>query len=124
MLAFVKKNLTFISIFFSPGNAKKLLTLLNTVLIIFVMDWKKIISELSDAGLTQTQIGTAIDKSQAWVSAVANGKYKDISWDDGETLLALHSSFFCDDDAPRPASASITHSAKSLYLRRRSSKIR
>lgn len=94
------------------------------MLIIFVMDWKKIISELSDSGLTQTQIGTAIDKSQAWVSAVANGKYKDISWDDGETLLALHSSFFCDDDAPMPASASITHNVKRLYLRRRSSKIR
>ena len=56
------------------------------------MDWKKLISEIRAAGLSQIQIGERLDKSQAWVSAAASGKYDDLKWVDGQALIALHQS--------------------------------
>jgi hypothetical protein len=53
------------------------------------MDWKNIIEDLQAAGLSQTVIGEAIGKSQAWVCAVLKGQYADIKWSDGEALLKL-----------------------------------
>lgn len=57
------------------------------------MDWKTIIVELQDAGLSQTQIGERIGKSQAWVSAIATGTHDGLRWDDGTSLINLHNEF-------------------------------
>jgi hypothetical protein len=54
------------------------------------MDWKTLIVELQQAGLSQVDIGARIEKSQAWVSAAACGKYDDLKWRDGQALIALH----------------------------------
>ncbi len=54
------------------------------------MDWKLLIEALQAVGMSQAAIGTAIGKSQAWVCAVAAGKYTDLKWSDGEALRALH----------------------------------
>jgi transcriptional regulator with XRE-family HTH domain len=54
------------------------------------MDWKKLILELQQAGLSQADLGARIGKSQAWVSAAACGRYEDLKWRDGQALIALH----------------------------------
>lgn len=41
--------------------------------------------------MSQAEIGVEIGKSQAWVSAVANGAFADLKWSDGQALLTLHS---------------------------------
>ena len=54
------------------------------------MDWKSIIVDLQEAGMSQSAIGAAVGKSQAWVSAVGKGEYDDLKWSDGEALRKLH----------------------------------
>ncbi len=54
------------------------------------MDWKNIIEDLQESGMTQAEIGEAIGKSQAWVCALAKGQYSDVRWSDGEALRKLH----------------------------------
>lgn len=54
------------------------------------MNWITLISDLSAAGMSQTAIGSALGKSQAWVCALAAGQYADIKWSDGEALRRLH----------------------------------
>ena len=54
------------------------------------MDWKTLITELQGAGMSQSDIGVLIGKSQAWVSAVLRGDYDDLKWSDGQALIALH----------------------------------
>lgn len=54
------------------------------------MNWKTILSEIQAQGLSQAQIAARLDKSQAWVSAVSQGKYEDLRWQDGQNLIALH----------------------------------
>lgn len=54
------------------------------------MDWKRLINQLREAGMSQAEIGAAVGKSQAWVSAVTAGQYDDLKWRDGEALRALH----------------------------------
>ena len=56
------------------------------------MDWKTLIAEIQATGMSQTQIGERIGKSQAWVSAAANGLYGDLKWSDGEAVCRLHDS--------------------------------
>jgi len=53
------------------------------------MNWSKLILDLMASGLSQAQIGERIGRSQAWVSAVAQGKYQDVRWGDGDALLKL-----------------------------------
>ena len=50
---------------------------------------KYIIRALMDRGITQTEIGVRVGKSQAWVSAVLAGEYKDIKWREGVLLREL-----------------------------------
>lgn len=69
-----------------------MLTLDITIVILAAMNWKKIILEIMDAGLTQVQIGEAIGKSQAWVSNLAKGHCRDVTYSDGVKLLDLHKS--------------------------------
>lgn len=40
--------------------------------------------------MSQSAIGAAVGKSQAWVSAVGKGEYDDLKWSDGEALRKLH----------------------------------
>lgn len=54
------------------------------------MDWKKIISDLVQAGLTQKEIGDKAGLKQASVSDLMNGNQKTVKWETGETLLAMH----------------------------------
>ena len=55
------------------------------------MDWKKLIAEIQATGLSQTAVADRLNRSQAWVSAAAAGKYLDVRWADGEAILKLHS---------------------------------
>lgn len=54
------------------------------------MDWKKMVSELSDAGYTQVRIAQELGKAQSWVADVAKGRYADLKWSDGQKLIAFH----------------------------------
>jgi len=53
------------------------------------MNWQTILSEIQAHGLSQMQVADRLDKSQAWVSAVSQGKYSDLRWADGQAMLAL-----------------------------------
>lgn len=53
------------------------------------MNWQTILSNIQAHGLSQTQVAERLNKSQAWVSAVSQGKYSDLRWADGEAMLAL-----------------------------------
>lgn len=53
------------------------------------MNWQTLISEIQAQGVSQVVIGQRLGRSQAWVSAVAQGKYADLRWGDGKALLAL-----------------------------------
>lgn len=54
------------------------------------MNWKKLINDLRDTGMSQTAIGVELGKSQAWVCAVIAGHYADLKWSDGQALIRLH----------------------------------
>lgn len=54
------------------------------------MNWKSLIADIRGAGLSQTEIGRRIGRSQAWVAALVAGKYKDVGWSDGEAIRKLH----------------------------------
>ena len=41
-------------------------------------------------GWTQAQIAREFDKPQSWVSDIVRGRYLDLKWSDGESLLKLH----------------------------------
>lgn len=56
------------------------------------MDWKTLLEDLQAVGMSQTEIGDELGKSQAWVSATLAGQYKDLKWSDGEALRKLHAS--------------------------------
>lgn len=55
-------------------------------------NWPQMVADLQAAGMSQAEIGAAIGdgKSQAWVSALSKGEYKDIKWTDAHALIALH----------------------------------
>ena len=58
------------------------------------MDWKKLLQEIQESGLSQIEIGERIGRSQAWVSAAVAGKYQDLRWSDGESIRRLHKEVF------------------------------
>ena len=53
------------------------------------MNWKTLITDVLN-NMTQTQVASRLCRSQAWVSAVAGGKFKDLKWNEGQALIALH----------------------------------
>lgn len=63
------------------------------------MNWQNIISEIQASGLSQVQIAERLNKSQAWVSAVSQGKYKDLRWSDGQSVIALRDSICTEEKA-------------------------
>lgn len=54
------------------------------------MDWKIIIHELQESGLTQQQIAEACETGQSHVSSLARGERLEPRWSLGERLLRLH----------------------------------
>lgn len=40
--------------------------------------------------MSQDQVGAHIGKSQSWVADVLKGRYKDIKWADGQSLISLY----------------------------------
>ncbi len=54
------------------------------------MNWKKIIQELTDSGLTQAQIAERCNTGQSHISALSNGIRKSPNWLLGESLIKLH----------------------------------
>lgn len=63
------------------------------------MDWKKLIADIRASGLSQEQIAERLGRSQAWVSAAADGKYSDLKWRDGQALIDLHRAVVLDQAA-------------------------
>jgi hypothetical protein len=55
------------------------------------MDWKKLITEILESGMTQGEIARALDISQPVVHEMATGKrVRDPQWTHGNILIALH----------------------------------
>ena len=54
------------------------------------MDWKTIIKEIQDCGLTQNQIKAACGCSQSLISAIATGTKGNPSFATGQAMIALH----------------------------------
>lgn len=67
------------------------------------MNWKTILSKIQSHGLSQMQVAERLGKSQAWVSAVSQGKYSDLRWADGQAMLALLEGLCSDGDWPAGA---------------------
>lgn len=53
------------------------------------MDWPAVIRDLTNAGLTQTQIAVLCGVRQTHISYLARGLRKEPGWQLGETLLRL-----------------------------------
>jgi len=54
------------------------------------MDWKKLIKELCDAGMTQTSIAGELGINQATISNLVRGRNTHPAWDTGNALIKLH----------------------------------
>lgn len=54
------------------------------------MNWKALIRDLIETGLTQQQIAQACGTGQSHISALARGSRKSPGWELGERILRLH----------------------------------
>lgn len=54
------------------------------------MEWKNIIKDLREIGLTQLQIARAVGVSQATVSDLSSGLQKSVNYSLGKNLVAYH----------------------------------
>lgn len=54
------------------------------------MDWKKLIRELMESGVTQLQIAARLDISQGSISDIYTGRTATPNWTTGEALRNLH----------------------------------
>ncbi|CAB3858898.1 MULTISPECIES: helix-turn-helix domain-containing protein [Achromobacter] len=54
------------------------------------MDWKSIIQDLCSLGLTQEQIAVEVGLKQPTIAGILSGAQKDMKWQNGERLRALH----------------------------------
>lgn len=54
------------------------------------MEWKKLISELMNKGLTQAQIASKTGVPQPTISALLNEKQKELSYLNGNSLVRFH----------------------------------
>lgn len=54
------------------------------------MNWKSIIQDLRSYGLTQAQIADEVGVKQSTVAGILSGAQKDMRWQNGERLRALH----------------------------------
>lgn len=70
------------------------------------MDWKKLLTDLIESGMTQTAIADAIGLTQGAISQVLNdtsGKRKGFQYEPGSKLVELHRQRVI--DAPKTESA-------------------
>jgi transcriptional regulator with XRE-family HTH domain len=67
------------------------------------MDWKKLIAELTEAGVTQEQIAQHCGVSQSSVSDLGRGATKSPRWEFASKLQALHA----EKVGPRTANAPV-----------------
>lgn len=54
------------------------------------MEWKKIISDLLNSGLTQAQIASETGVPQPTISALLNEKQKELNYLNGNRLVCFH----------------------------------
>ncbi len=54
------------------------------------MDWKKLLAELSEAGVTQTEIASECGVAQSTISDLNRGASKSPGFELGSRLVALH----------------------------------
>lgn len=54
------------------------------------MDWKTLILELQESGLTQYEIAQACDTGQSHISGLARGARRSPGWELGERIRKLH----------------------------------
>ena len=54
------------------------------------MDWNKIVSEIKETGMTQSEIAEIIDVAAGTLSELCSGKVTEPKWSKGDALLALH----------------------------------
>lgn len=67
------------------------------------MSWKKIIGDLEDKGLTQTEIGTSVGCSQSYISDLKSGRRgQRLQYEIGVALHELHKKH-CGSDAEEAA---------------------
>ena len=62
------------------------------------MDWKQIIKDLLDTGMTQSAIAEQAELTNSMVSELVNGHIKEMFWAKGDALLRLHAEK-CHSDA-------------------------
>lgn len=67
------------------------------------MDWKQLLKELDEAGMTQTQIAETCGTSQATVSDLARGVTKNPSFSIGAAVVELHKRAFMRQRRPSKA---------------------
>lgn len=54
------------------------------------MNWKNIIQDLIESGLTQTKIAEMAETGQSHISALLRGDRKQPGWALGDRLISLH----------------------------------
>jgi transcriptional regulator with XRE-family HTH domain len=54
------------------------------------MDWNKIVSEIKETGMTQSEIADHIEVSAGTLSELCSGKVVEPKWSKGDALLKLH----------------------------------
>lgn len=54
------------------------------------MDWKQLISDITQLGLSQADIATRTGIAASAISELATGKTKEPRWTTGQKLRALH----------------------------------
>lgn len=54
------------------------------------MDWKKLIAELAETGMTQTEIASQVGCAQSSLNDLAKGRTVEPIYRIGERLVALH----------------------------------
>ncbi|MBB2928363.1 helix-turn-helix domain-containing protein [Paraburkholderia silvatlantica] len=54
------------------------------------MNWKLLLAQLAEQGVTQVQIAAEIGVRQSTVSGLASGAQSSLRWEVGERLIALH----------------------------------
>lgn len=54
------------------------------------MDWKIIVSEINQAGMSQRKIAAEVGLSQPSICELMSGKIKSPLWESGDALLRIH----------------------------------
>jgi len=54
------------------------------------MDWNKIVTEIKERGMTQSQIADEIGVAAGTLSELCSGKIAEPKWSKGDALIALH----------------------------------